>query len=286
MASSNELPASDVRRRALQRAVDEFGEDVLGARLAPASAPTIAGVLREGTPIVAPAADVLRGLMAIDAAREAQERLGARALAVVPLESSGERVGALIGVCGERPTTDQLRMFGAHVATALVKLRQETAARERTVLDIVRSVFDARKIESELQKEIARAQRYKHEVSIVVIEATNVRLLRERFGEFLTDQLVQRLGGALAESARDIDVIGAFKESGYTMILTQATSQNILPVAERLLRTAQETRLEDDVPGLELHLVCGWATCPNDGTTTEAMFSAAEGRMYGTARVA
>ncbi|MBI2724186.1 MAG: hypothetical protein HYX50_03895, partial [Chloroflexi bacterium] len=41
------------------------------------------------------------------------------------------------------------------------------------------------------------------------------------------------------------------------------------------------TRLEaETVPGLELHLVAGWATCPGDGATTEQLIAAAAARMY------
>jgi diguanylate cyclase (GGDEF)-like protein len=149
-------------------------------------------------------------------------------------------------------------------------------------------VFDARKLETELQRELARAQRYKRPVAITVIEATNLRLLRERFGRFLTDRLLQRLGEALAQHARDIDVLGAYKQSGFTMILTEASVDGASKAAQRLLKVAQEARLdgEERVPGLELHLVVGHASSPKDGTTTDALFAAAEKRMYGGSKTA
>ena len=36
----------------------------------------------------------------------------------------------------------------------------------------------------------------------------------------------------------------------------------------------------EHVPGLELHLVIGHATCPDDGATTDALYAAAQRRMY------
>ena len=161
--------------------------------------------------------------------------------------------------------------MAAHVSCAIVNLRQADAAREAGVIDIVRSVFDARKIGSDLQRELSRAERYKRDVSIAVVEATNLSLLEERFGKFLTDRLLQRLGESLAQNARDIDVIGAFKESGYTMILTEASSEGAENAARRLLSIAREAAVGDpNVPGLELHLVAGWATAPADGITTRS----------------
>jgi diguanylate cyclase (GGDEF)-like protein len=275
-------PASDLRRRSQQRALDAFGKDALRSRIDPNDAPAIAEALDALAPVTTSAGELFRGLADPARADAAQHDLGISSVAVAPLTSAGERLGALLLMfAGQPPQTEHVRLFADHVACATVNLREAQTAREHGVIDITRSVFDARKLESELQKELARAARYKHQVSIAVIEATNLRLLYDKFGRSLTDRLLQRLGGALAQGARDIDVIGAYKESGYTMILTQATAEGAEAAAGRLLHTAQGTSLGDEhVPGLELHLVCGWATCPVDGTATDARFAAAERRMY------
>jgi diguanylate cyclase (GGDEF)-like protein len=274
-------PASDIRRRSLQRALDAFGEQVIRLHLDPTDAPAIAEALDAGKPATARAHEIFRGLSTQAAARAAEDALGVQAVSLAPLESAGERIGALLLLSVKAPPAERVRLFAEHVACAAVNLRQSQVAREQGAIDIVRSVFDARKLESELQKELARAARYHRVVSIAVIEATNLRLLREQYGRFLTERLLQRLGGALAEDSRDIDVIGAYKESGYTMVLTEATAEGAANAARRLLNVARQTGLGDeDVPGLELHLVCGWATSSVDGDSTDALFAAAERRMY------
>lgn len=275
-------PASDLRRRSQQRAIDAFGKDALASRLDPASAPAIAGSLDSGTPVMSSAGDLFAGLIDATAAGQAQKEIGVDALSIVPLESAGERIGALLLMHVGAQEIEHIRLLADHVACATVNLRQSQAARESGLVDIVRSVFDARKLETDLQRELARAERYKRDVSIAIIEATNLRLLRDRFGTFLTDRLLQRMGGVLAQHSRDIDVIGAYRESGYTMILTEATAAGAAQAAGRLLNIARETAVDgDDVPGLELHLAAGWATAPTDGASTDALFSAAQRRMYG-----
>lgn len=281
-------PASDLRRRSLQVALDAFGKEGLPARIDPANAPTVAGALQAPSPVAQPITELLRDLAPADTLERAAASLGLASAAIAPLAIDGERIGALLLLLfSEAPPSEHVRIFAEHVARAATNLRGEESAREHGVIDVIRSVFDARKLESELQKELARASRYQHQVSIVVIEATNLRLLRDRFGAFLTDRLLQRLGGALARNARDIDVIGAFKESGYTMILTQANASGAAAAAARLLETADENSIDaEGVPGLELHLVAGWASYPADGATTEALFAAAERRMYDAEQVA
>ncbi|MHB8378099.1 MAG: diguanylate cyclase [Dehalococcoidia bacterium] len=273
-------PASDLRRRSLQRVADAFGA-ALRPKLDPARAPVLDEALEGQAAATIEAAALFAGQIDAAASAAARAALGVERVAVVPLETAGERVGALVLMLSRDVDDGLLKLLGDHVACAAVNLRNAQTAREHGVTDVVRSVFDARKLETDLQRELTRADRFKREVSVVVIEATNLRLLREQFGGFLSDRLLQRLGEALAQNARDIDIIGAYKDSGYTMILAEAQLDGAAAAARRLLASAEEVRLDGrPVPGLELHLAAGWATCPADGATTDAMFAAAERRMY------
>lgn len=275
------LPASDIRRRSVQRATDVLGLDAFQRKVDPRDLASFAQALDGGQPVSAPLPDLLSPLVTDEAFMEAKIKLSTEYACVTPLETAGERLGALLVLLTDEGDPARVRLLAEHVACAAVNLRQAQAARAQGNVDVMRSVFDARKLERELQRELARAERYKREVSIAVIEATNVRLLREKFGRFLADRLVQRLGEALAQSSRYIDVIGTYKDSGYTMILTEASAGAADAAAKRLLIEAQEVGLEGDaVPGLELHLVVGHATSPQDGTTTDALFIAASARMY------
>jgi len=274
------VPASDARRRSQHRAIGAFGAHVIAAAIDPSEAPAIAAALDGEAPVVAGADQLFQGLTSADRAEAAQRELGLTSTALVPLVSAGERIGALILLLAREPRPEPMALFGAHVARAAAALGQAFGEIGQPASIAARSVFDARKLESDLQKELARADRYKHQVSIAVIEATNLRLLYERFGRTLTDALLGRLGAALARDARDVDLIGTYKDSGFTMILTEATAEGAAAAATRLLGTGQEVARDERAPGLELHLACGWATYPVDGKATDSLFEAAARRMY------
>jgi diguanylate cyclase (GGDEF)-like protein len=274
------VPASDARRRSQHRAIGAFGAHVIAAAIDPSEAPAIAAALDGEAPVVADADRLFQGLTGAERAEAAQRELGLASAAVVPLVSAGERIGALVLLLAREPHPESMAFFAAHVARAAAGLGQAFGEIGQPVSIVARSVFDARKLESDLQKELARADRYKHQVSIAVIEATNLRLLYERFGRTLTDALLERLGAALAHDARDVDLIGTYKDSGFTMILTEATAEGAAAAATRLLGTGQEVARDERAPGLELHLACGWATYPVDGNATDALFQAAARRMY------
>ena len=277
-------PASDLRRRGVQRAIDAFGARALATKIDPATATAIAEALESDTPVNADAGELLHGIADGAAANGAQQALGVDSVSLVKLESAGERLGALLLLHVGTPNLEHVRLLGEHVACAAVNLRQLQAGRdEGLTADVVRTVFDARKTEIELQRELMRAERYRREASICVIEATNLRLLRERFGPTLVEGLYDRVGQALAQHSRDIDVIGQYKLSGYTMVLSEASAEAAAQATKRLLAIAQEAARDANVPGLELHLAAGHATYPSDGKATDAVFAAAERRMYSAA---
>jgi diguanylate cyclase (GGDEF)-like protein len=275
-------PVSDLRRRSSQRALDAFGPDALPAKFDPTSAPVVMEALDHEQPATGSAADLLAGLGGEGRNASAQRSLAIDSVAIVPLQSAGERIGALVLMLVGQPNPDHIRLLGEHVACATVNLRQAQAGRDVAVAgtEIVRTVFDLRKTKIELQREIMRADRYNREASIAIIEATNLRLLRERFGPSLTEQMVERLGATLAQHSRDIDVIGQYKDSGFTMILSEVSEEGAQTAARRLLALALDAAADEDVPGLELHLATGWAAFPADGKTTQQLFAAAERRMY------
>lgn len=268
------MPLSDARKRTVRQAIEALGPAGLTLTSSPASIPAIAESLDAGAPLLLPVGDLL-------GTSDAATAIDASFAGIAPMEGAGERIGAIL-VLGDEMNTHHLRLVAEHASCAAINLRNAGAIRDQVAVDVARSVFDRRKLEAELQRELTRAIRYRREVSICVIEATNLRLLRERFGASLTDGLVEALGESLARHAREIDLIGAFKDSGYTMVLAEASASGAEAAARRLRSEVDGLTLQapESVPGLELHLAVGWATCPADGSTVEALFTAAEQRMY------
>jgi hypothetical protein len=68
------------------------------------------------------------------------------------------------------------------------------------------------------------------------------------------------------------------------MVLAEAAPSGVEAAAQRLVAAAASVKLDGTpIPGLELHLAVGYATAPSDGVTTEALYAAAQRRMYGDA---
>jgi diguanylate cyclase (GGDEF)-like protein len=283
-----QAPASETRKRSHRRAIEAAGEALFGATIDPRDVAALAESLDTGTTVSTQARDLFTPL--VDAGRGAalETALGVERGCAAAVNGAGDRYGAFVVLGSDTIAESHIGLLAAHAGCACMHLASAEsaadAARDAATEGLVRTIFDARKIESELQRELARSQRYGRDVSICLIETTNIGLLRERFGAALTQQLYERLGDELARHARDIDIIGAYRESGYTMVLAEAAPAGVEAAAHRLAAAAAAVELEGKpVPGLELHVAVGYATAPSDGASAEQLFAAAQRRMYGDA---
>ena len=177
-------------------------------------------------------------------------------------------------------TPAQAELLGRHVAVALANLREKDAGRKRGELDVVRLIYDERRLLEQLTRELRRAQRHKRPLSIMLLRVQNLDDLRARYGYFLAERVLRQMAGQLADTKRETDFLGAFKEDGFAAILVEANEAGARRAKERLLTGLQTLRLpEADLPDLRLQLACATATPPQDGETTEELMASAEARL-------
>jgi diguanylate cyclase (GGDEF)-like protein len=279
-----QAPASETRRRSHRGAIEALGPALFSSGVDARDVAALAEALDSGAIVCAPVREVLTPLADESRGAVVESAIGVTHACAAAITGAGDRWGALLVLGDESMQESHVGLLAAHVGRACANLAVAETADDEPTGDVARSIFDARKVEAELGRELARSQRFGRSVSICVVEATNLRLLRERFGETLTEQLYERLGDVLSRHARDIDIMGAYRESGYTMVLAEASPAGVEAAAQRLAAAAADVRLDGKpVPGLELHLAVGHATAPEDGVTTDALFAAAQRRMYGDA---
>jgi diguanylate cyclase (GGDEF)-like protein len=276
-----QAPASETRRRSHKRAIDAAGQAIFSGAVDPRNVTALVEALDTGANVLVATRVVFAPLIDAQRGADIENALGVTQACVAAITGAGDRYGALVVFGGEATVESHVGLLAAHAGCVCVHLANAESAIDAATEGLVRTIFDERKLEAELQRELARAQRFGRDVSICVVEATNLGLLRERFGATLTEQLYERLGDELARHARDIDIIGAYRDSGYTMVLAEAAPAGVEAAAQRLARAAELVKLDGKpVPGLELHVAVGYATAPADGTAAAQLFSAAQRRMY------
>jgi diguanylate cyclase (GGDEF)-like protein len=120
---------------------------------------------------------------------------------------------------------------------------------------------------SRLKQEVARAERYKHPLSIVVIGIGQFRSYVDRYGPGAVKTLLGDMGKVVQSKSRRTDVSVRLREEEFLLVLPFTSEQGARAVLERIHREVEGLPLFDE-EGKNIEppsLVEGLATYPRDG---------------------
>lgn len=141
-----------------------------------------------------------------------------------------------------------------------------------------RRLFDAT-----LSREISRSTRTKTEVSIIMLDIDNFKMINDLHGHAMGDEVLRRLGALLQTSVRPYDLAARIGGEEFCLIMPGASSWKARTLANRILDEFREE--EFAASGGERFNVtfsAGVATslCHLDCLTPEELFSRADSAMY------
>jgi diguanylate cyclase (GGDEF)-like protein/putative nucleotidyltransferase with HDIG domain len=132
-------------------------------------------------------------------------------------------------------------------------------------------------LDSELEAEVARAERSEKPFSVVIGDLDHFKSVNDRLGHRAGDQALVRVGEILERHRRSMDSITRTGGEEFTILLPEATEHEAYLVSERLL-AAVEQAFEDDPAGLTFSF--GVATFPDHGRSADAVLEAADQALY------
>jgi len=133
-----------------------------------------------------------------------------------------------------------------------------------------------------LTRELARAERLKSEVSLLVMDLDNFKTINDSHGHHVGDRALREVAGVLRAAIRPYDICVRYAGDEFIVVLSGCGADE----AERKrveLQTAIDEVVFEARPGkrLQLGISIGAAMFPHDGNTYETLLATADSRMYG-----
>ncbi len=132
-----------------------------------------------------------------------------------------------------------------------------------------------------LTRELARADRLKSEVSLLVMDLDHFKDINDTFGHHVGDRALREVAGVLRAGIRPYDICVRYAGDEFIVVLSGCGADE----AERKrleLQRAVDALQFDPRPGklLPLALSIGAAIFPHDGDSYETLLATADSRMY------
>jgi diguanylate cyclase (GGDEF)-like protein len=121
----------------------------------------------------------------------------------------------------------------------------------RDNIDSVTRTLDRRGITIALLDLMALADRYRHELSIAMVDIDRLGQINAEHGNEAGDRVLSAIAGVLADALRMPDRVGRYSANEFLLILPETGLTAGRKLAERIRRTASETGV--DVDGHSIH---------------------------------
>ncbi|MCH8612088.1 sensor domain-containing diguanylate cyclase [Arsenicicoccus dermatophilus] len=234
--------------------------------------------------IVGLAASERRVVMLDDATPCPSAVLDGRACAA-PLVSGDHAVGVLVversagQEAYDAETAELLEVVAGPAGVAMDNAMLHRTAQRQSVVDPLTGVGNLRMLTSALSREVARAQTFGRQLSLLVVDIDNFAALNQRYGHETGDGALRALAARLVELVPPVDTVARYAGEELAVLCPERGSEQALALADRLVADLRTRPL--DVGGQMLPVTCsiGVATWPHDGATALDMLGAADDAM-------
>jgi diguanylate cyclase (GGDEF)-like protein len=194
-----------------------------------------------------------------------------RAILAVPLRAGEHMVGAFT-VQALRPDAydsedlDALEMLAATAAIAIQNAQLFAKVQELATTDPLTGVFNRRHFFELARRELERAARYHHPLSLLMLDADFFKQINDTYGHIAGDQVLQAIAARCRETVREVDVVARYGGEEFLVLLPETNPSAAMQVAERLReRVEREPMLTEAGPvqaSISVGVACYEPTAP------------------------
>ncbi|MEF3191003.1 MAG: diguanylate cyclase [Campylobacterales bacterium] len=105
---------------------------------------------------------------------------------------------------------------------------------ELAITDRLTGVYNRLRLDEALNHEIARAKRYYHPLSLVMIDIDYFKKINDTYGHQAGDEVLKKVAFLIKTSLRDSDVVGRWGGEEFMVLLPETSLEAALELSERL----------------------------------------------------
>ncbi|MGO9830658.1 MAG: diguanylate cyclase [Myxococcaceae bacterium] len=165
----------------------------------------------------------------------------------------------------------------AAMAIQNARLHAETVA--LSITDALTGLANRRHLFRQLEQEVARAARFRTQVSVVMMDLDHFKDLNDAAGHIAGDSVLRQVAEVLRGQVRRVDVVARYGGEEFCLVLPQVAKADAVEVADKLRRSIAELAF-GSAPAGRVTASAGVAHLPTDATTLEGLLEAADAALY------
>jgi len=160
----------------------------------------------------------------------------------------------------------------ATLGVAFNRMAEELKARART--DDLTALPNFRAFRERIDEELERADRYPETFGVLVLDLDHFKKYNDTHGHLAGNTALQRVAQTIRETVRAVDFAARYGGEEFAVVVPQVDAASLAAIAERIRANVEA------LPGNPITISIGAAMYPQDGRDREALFQAADARLY------
>ncbi|HYH84346.1 MAG TPA: diguanylate cyclase [Pyrinomonadaceae bacterium] len=144
------------------------------------------------------------------------------------------RLGSEVGALGYFTDPTDLDLLRARARTLLEFKQYLDSCQEAAFTDHLTGLANRRRFERQLEREVARTQRYGHPFCLLLVDVDNFKDVNDTQGHETGDEALRLVGNAIQAGTRGIDTGARIGGDEFAVILPETNHARGIEVAERL----------------------------------------------------
>ncbi len=157
-------------------------------------------------------------------------------LICVPLVAKGEAIGVIniANKKGDKLFNKQDLEFIEALANQAAIAIDNAKLYELATKDGLTKLYIYRHFYALLETELKRAKRYKHVLSLLMMDIDNFKNINDTYGHLVGDRVLKEIAATIKNTVRNIDIPARYGGEEFTVILPETNSKDARIIAERL----------------------------------------------------
>jgi two-component system cell cycle response regulator len=149
-----------------------------------------------------------------------------------------------------------------------------------TTVDGLTQVFNKRYFSEALAREIARATRYRRELSLVMFDLDHFKEVNDTHGHLAGDAVLKTLSLTVKAKIRAEDIFARYGGEEFAIILPEIDGHNAHQFAEKVRRIVETTEFRFEATQIPVTISMGVATLDPEEPTAAALIRRSDERLY------
>jgi diguanylate cyclase (GGDEF)-like protein/putative nucleotidyltransferase with HDIG domain len=207
-------------------------------------------------------------------------------MASLPLMNEGRLIGALSLYSCELSHYDEeqiklLQTIANIAAEAIAKAIYHTETETRALTDPMTGLPNARCLQGQFEKEVARSKRSGDPFQVVMLDLDGFKAVNDTFGHKVGDMLLKDISKVMRKQLRDYDFLARYAGDEFLAIVPELSEEGVRELCRRIEEAVSAYKCpvtEDTFAGVGVSI--GTAAYPSYGETLDQLIVAADNKMY------